>query len=135
MSQDPIHSRQTQLDHDRPFATVYGEAPYRYEQDGRQFDHRGLEVLTDEAGEDAAEHRSNTGNAGISQEARSSAAERMRRTRKRRRAGIIAVVSVEIRQEVVDWLVARNLISLEEMDDRKKLSTAIRRALEISCQT
>ena len=128
-------SRQTLLDRDRPFATVYGEAPYRYEQDGKKFDHQGVEILTDEVGEDAAKHQPRGNDAAVSQMPRSSAAERMRRTRERRRAGIIAVVSVEIRQQDLDKLVARNLISPEETDDREKIATAIRRALENWHQT
>lgn len=33
------------LDKSRPFAEVFGYAEYRYEQDGRQFDHFGNEVV------------------------------------------------------------------------------------------
>jgi hypothetical protein len=44
-------------------------------------------------------------------------------------------VSVEIRQQDLDKLVARNLISPEETDDREKIATAIRRALENWHQT
>lgn len=41
----PTPSTSVRLDWDRPYGTVYGDASkYRYEQDGRRFDHSGLEV-------------------------------------------------------------------------------------------
>jgi hypothetical protein len=130
-----MSTRRSELDQSRRYGVVHGECWYRSEQDGKKFDHQGLEILTDEVGEDAAKHQPRRNDAAVSQMPRSSAAERMRRTRERRRAGIIAVVSVEIRQQDLDKLVARNLISPEETDDREKIATAIRRALENWHQT
>ena len=122
--------QQPELDRSRSYGVVYGTAPYRYEQDGKKFDHQGLEILTDEVGEDAAKHQPRRNDAAVSQMPRSSAAERMRRTRERRRAGIIAVVSVEVKQQDVNRLVARNLISSDETGDREKIAAAVRRVLE-----
>jgi len=119
--------QRAKLDQSRSYSAVYGDASYSYKQDGKRFDHQGLEIISDEAEEGPARLEPK---AATRQQAPSSAAERMRRTRQRRRAGIVAVVSVEIRQEVVDWLVARNLISPEEIDDRKKIATAVSRVLE-----
>ncbi len=92
-----MSTRRSELDQSRRYGVVHGECWYRFEQDGKKFDHQGLEILTDEVGEDAAKHQPRRNDAAVSQMPRSSAAERMRRTRERRRAGIIAVVSVEIR--------------------------------------
>ncbi len=38
----------SKLDRKRPFGQVYGPANHAYEQDGKQYDHEGEEVLTDE---------------------------------------------------------------------------------------
>jgi ribosomal protein S25 len=122
MSPRPSH-----LDRSRSYASVHGDASYSYEQDGKQFDHQGLEILPEETGEVPARREPK---AAVRQQAPSSAAQRMRKTRQRRRAGIIAVVSVEIRQEVLDHLVARNMISRDEIGDRAKISTAIGRILD-----
>jgi len=127
--------QRAELDRSRSYASVHGDASYRYEQDGKQFDHQGFEILADEAKEHIAMRRPEGTDEAVSRDVRSSAAQRMRRTRQRRRAGIIAVVNVEIRQEVVDWLVARNLISLEEADDRNKIAAAVQRELEIWCRS
>lgn len=40
-------SERALLDRKRSFASVFGEAAYVYEQDGKRFDHSGLEVIPD----------------------------------------------------------------------------------------
>ena len=50
--------------------------------------------------------------------------------RERRRAGILAVVSVEVHKRDVDVLVARHLLTAEDGTDREKLASAVRRALD-----
>lgn len=53
----------------------------------------------------------------------------MQRSRDRRRAGIVAVVNVEITGEVAQGLVTRNLIREGDLRDRAKLAAAAREAL------
>jgi len=125
-----MSTRRSELDQSRRYGVVHGECWYRFEQDGKKFDHQGLEILTDEVGEDAAKHQPRRNDAAVSQMPRSSAAERMRRTRERRRAGIIAVVGVEITKRDVEQFVARNLLSRGDAHDREKIAIAVRRAME-----
>lgn len=37
------------LDRTRPYGEVFGDAPYRYEQGGKRFDHNGTEIAQDGA--------------------------------------------------------------------------------------
>ena len=54
----------------------------------------------------------------------------MRRTRQRRRAGIIVVRNIEITKKHIDVMVTRNLLSPAETGDQDKLTTAVLRALD-----
>ncbi len=130
LSHDPTPPCQSHLDRERPFATVYGEAWYRFEQDGKKFDHQGVEILTNDVGEDAAKQQPRKYDAAVSEKSRSAAAERMRRTRERRRVGIIVVVGVEITKRDVEQFVARNLLSRGDAHDREKIAIAVRRAVK-----
>ena len=129
-----MSTRRSELDQSRRYGVVHGECWYRSEQDGKKFGQQCVEILNGRMAEDVADHQSKNYPPAIKPMRRSAAAERMRRTRERRCAGIIALVSLEIRQQDLDRLVARYLISPDESDDRKKIATAIRRALENWCQ-
>jgi hypothetical protein len=118
------------LDCGRTFATVRGEAWCRFEQDGKKFGQQGVEILTNDVGDDAAKHQPKNYNAAVSKKSRSVAAERMRRTRERRRAGIIAVVGVEITKRDVEQFVGRNLLSRGDAHDREKIAIAVRQSKE-----
>ncbi len=117
------------LDHDRPYAAIYGGGPVRYEQDDRQFDHQGLEILPDVGTDRTTVDKSGGEAPHASERPRSPAAERMRRTRQRRRAGIVAVVNIEVTKEDIAQLVARNLLMPAEIGDQQKVALAVRRAL------
>ncbi len=117
------------LDHDRPFAAIYGGGPVRYEQDDRQFDHQGLEILPDVGTDRTTVDKSGGEAPHASERPRSPAAERMRRTRQRRRAGIIVVRDLEITRKHIDVLVARNLLMSAIFGDQQTVALAVRRAL------
>ncbi len=118
------------LDRDRPFGLVYGGGACRYEQDHKRFDHQGREILpavgTDQTASD--QYCGETPHA--SERPRSPAAERMRRTRERRRAGIVAVVNIEVTKEDIAQFVARNLLMPKEIGDQQQVASAARRALD-----
>ena len=124
------------LDTSRPYGKVYGDSAHRYEQDGRLFDHRGNE-LVDSGGEahgsdprsPVREHHPECPRAA------SLAALRMRRTRERRKAGIVAVVNIEVTDRVANHLVARNLLAEGQIGDRARLADAIRGVLNSWAQT
>src|SRR5215475_5931818 len=86
-----------QLDRSRSFGIVYGGADHRFEQDGLCFDAHGMEILSEEAttqirGQPEVER------ACVHPTA---AASRMRRSRARRRAGVVAVVHLEVTERDV----------------------------------
>ncbi len=121
--------RRISLDHNRPHGIIYGGGPARYEQDGKQFDHQGLEILpSGETGHTAANQFGGE-TPHPSERPRSAAADRMHRARQRRRAGIIVVRNIEITKKHIDEMVTRNLLSRAEIGDQDKLTTAVLRAL------
>ncbi len=121
--------RRISLDHNRPHGIIYGGGPARYEQDDRQFDHQGLEILPDVTVH-TADDQFGGETPHASERPRSPAAERMRRTRQRRRAGIVAVVNIEITKEDIAQFVARNLLMPKEIGDQQQVASAARRALD-----
>ena len=122
--------RRARLDHSRSFGVVYGGGPARYEQDDKRFDHQGLEILPDRGTDHTAGDKFGGENPHANERPRSPAAERMHRTRKRRRAGIIIVRNIEITKKHIGVLVARNFLSPAELCDQDKLATAVLRALD-----
>ncbi len=122
--------RRARLDHSRSFGVVYGGGPARYEQDDKRFDHQGLEILPDVGAVHTAVDKIGGETPHASERPRSPAAERMRRMRQRRRAGIIVVRDLEITRKHIDVLVARNFLSPAELCDQDKLATAVLRALD-----
>ncbi len=122
--------RRISLDHNRPHGLIYGGGPARYEQDGKQFDHQGLEILPDRGTDHTAGDKFGGETPHASERPRSPAAERMRRTRQRRRAGIVAVVNIEITKEDIAQFVARNLLMPKEIGDQQQVASAARRALD-----
>lgn len=122
--------RRARLDRDRPFALVYGGSACRYEQDHKRFDHQGLEILPDVGTDQTAGDQFGSETPHLSTGPRSAAAERMRRTRQRRRAGIVAVVNIEVTKEDIAQFVARNLMMPTEIGDQQQVASAVRRALD-----
>ena len=122
--------RRALLDHNRPHGLIYGGGPARYEQDGKQFDHQGLEILPDVGTDHAAADKSGGENPQPSKRPRSAAAERMHRARQRRRSGIIVVRDLEITKKHIDVMITRNLLARAEIGDQEKLASAVRRALD-----
>ncbi len=118
------------LDHSRSFGVVYGGGACRYEQDGKPFDHRGIEIISTERPSEATTWQPPGGTVACAEDPISPATVRMRRSRERRRAGILAVVRVEVHKRDVDVLVARHLLKAEDGTDREKLASAVRRALD-----
>ncbi len=121
--------RRISLDHNRPHGVIYGGGHARFEQDGRQFDHQGLEILPDVGTDHTAADQFGGETPRVSERPRSAAAARMRRTRQRRREGIAAVVSVEVHRRIVEEIVARHLLSPSRSSDRAEISAAVLRAL------
>ncbi len=122
--------RRISLDHNRPHGIISGGGPARYEQDGKQFDHQGLEILPDRGADHTAGDKFGGETPHASERPRSPAAERMRRTRQRRRAGIVVVRNIEITKKHIGVLVARNFLSPAETGDQQKVAIAVRRALD-----
>ncbi len=122
--------RRISLDHNRPHGLIYGGGPARYEQDGKQFDHQGLEILPDVGTDQTADNQFGGDTPHASERPRSPAAERMHRTRKRRRAGIIIVRNIEITKKHIDVMITRNLLAPAEICDQQKVASAVRRALD-----
>ncbi len=122
--------RRSLLDHSRSFGVVYGGGPARYEQDGKQFDHQGLEILPDVATAHTEVAKFGGETPHPSKRPRSAAAERMHRTRQRRRVGIIVVRNIEITKKHIDVMITRNLLSRAEIGDQQKVASAVRRALD-----
>jgi len=122
--------RRARLDHSRSFGIIYGGGACRYEQDRKQFDHRGIEIISAATTGEAAAWQPPGGTVARAEDPISPATVRMRRSRERRRAGILAVVSVEVHKRDVDVLVARHLLTAEDGTDREKLASAVRRALD-----
>jgi hypothetical protein len=61
----------------------------------------------------------------------SSAAERMRRYRERRRRGL-SCIKVQLRQSEVDALIACRLLEPAEREDRRALTAALHRYLDLN---
>jgi len=114
----------TKLDRSRSFGTVYGGGSVRYEQDNRQFDHQGHQILPDAQRDDLSNGADSASTAG------SAAAERMRRTRERRKRGVVAVVPLEVTTEDISKFVTRNLLPKEKADDRLVIAAAVRKVLD-----
>ncbi len=127
--------RRSLLDHSRSFGVVYGGGPVRYEQDGKQFDHQGLEILPDFGTDGNAGDQSVSEAPHPSKSPRSAAAERMHRARRRRRAGIIVVCNLEITKNHIEVMVTRNLLSPSETGDQQKVANAVRRVINVWCKT
>ncbi len=121
--------RRARLDHSRSFGIVYGGGACRYEQDDKRFNHQGLEILPDAGTDQTASDQFGGETPHASERPRSPAAERMHRTRKRRRAGIIIVRNIEITKKHIGVLVARNLLMPVKISDQQKVALAVRRAL------
>ncbi len=121
--------RRARLDHSRSFGVVYGGGVCRYEQDGKQFDHRGMEINSPAKTGEATAWQPPGDTVARAEAPISPATERMRRTRQRRREGIAAVVSVEVHKRLVEELVARHLLSPSRSGDRAEISAAVLRAL------
>ncbi len=122
--------RRATLDRNRPYGIVYGAGPVRFEQDHKKFDHNGFEILPDGGTDHTADDQFGGETPHASERPRSPAAERMRRTRQRRRAGIVAVVNIEITKEDIAQFVARNLLMPKEIGDQQQVASAARRALD-----
>ena len=122
--------RRATLDRNRPYGIVYGAGPVRFEQDHKKFDHKGFEILPDGGNDHTADDQFGGETPHASERPRSPAAERMRRTRQRRRAGIVAVVNIEITKEDIAQFVARNLLMPKEIGDQQQVASAVRRALD-----
>ncbi len=122
--------RRARLDHSRSFGVVYGGGACRYEQDHKRFDHQGLEILPDVGTDRTTVDKSGGEAPHASERPRSPAAERMRRTRQRRHAGIIVVRDLEITRKHIDVLVARNILMPAKIGDQQKVASAVRRALD-----
>jgi hypothetical protein len=117
--------KEFRLDRSRPYGTVYGYANHRFEQDGLCFDAHGNEILPDTG----REQTQPTADVRPTSAQSSSAAVRMRRSRERRRKGVVAIVHLEVTEQDVTALVTRNLLSSETGADRAELCRAIRTAL------
>ncbi len=117
------------LDQSRSFGVIYGRGACRYEQDGKTFDHRGIEIISTERSSEAPTGQPLSDTVACAEAPISPATERMRRTRQRRREGIAAVVSVEVHRRIVEELVARHLLSPSRSSDRAEISAAVLRAL------
>ena len=113
------------LDFKRPHAIVYGDAPHSYEQDGHCFDAAGRLIRPTESTRSA----SNQAAPPVVSSRLKSAAERMRRSRQRRRNGIVAVIPVEISGRDVSQLLARKLLTNDSSGNRAAIAQAIRRLL------
>jgi len=113
------------LDRSQPFGVVYGNSAYRFEQNGLRFDAQGTEILSKRA----ANETQKGFDAHPVLVRPTSAAARMRRSRERRRAGVVAVVNLEVTEQDVTALITRNLLRKETCADRAELSRAIRAAL------
>ena len=122
--------RRILLDHNRPHGLIYGGGPARYEQDGKQFDHQGLEILPDFGTDGNAGDQSVSEASHPSKRPRSAAAERMHRARQRRRSGIIVVRDLEITRKHIDVMITRNLLMPAEIGDQQQVANAVRRALD-----
>ncbi len=121
--------RRARLDHSRSFGKIYGGGACRYEQDRKQFDHRGIEIISAATTGEAAAWQPPGSTVARAEDPISPATERMRRTRERRREGIAAVVSVEVHRRIVEELVARHLLSPSRSSNRAEISAAVLRAL------
>ncbi len=120
--------RQARLDRSRSFGTVHGSSRVRYEQDHKHFDHAGVEILED-GSEPTPPPASRTASSPATKPSRSvkapsPAARRMRRTRARRRAGMM-VVKLEISRQVIDHLIEHAGLERDDANDREKLAGAI----------
>ncbi len=82
--------RRSLLDRNRPFGVVYGAGPLRYEQDHKQFDHRGIEIISTATTGKATVWQPPGGTVARAEDPISPATARMRRTRERRRANACA---------------------------------------------
>ena len=119
-----MSNAKTKLDRSRSFGIVYGGGPIRYEQDHKQFDHQGRQISPEAQRDDLSNGLDSTSTAG------SAAAERMRRTRERRKRGVVTIVPLEIMAADISTFVARNLLPKQKADDRLVVAAAIRKALD-----
>ncbi len=118
------------LDHSRSYGVVYGGGHARFEQDGRQFDHQGFEILPDVGTDHTAGDQFGGATPHSSKRPRSAAAERMHRARQRRHSGIIVVRDLEITKKHIDVMITRNLLAPAEICDQQKVARAVRRAID-----
>ena len=118
------------LDESRSFGIVYGGGACRYQQDGKPFDLRGIEIISAETTGEATAEQSHGDTVVSAAHQVSAATVRMRRTRRRKRAGIIVVRDLEITKKHIDVLVARNLLTPAKIGDQQKVALAVRRALD-----
>ena len=123
-----MDQRRARLDHSRSFGIIYGGGACRYEQDRKQFDHRGIEIISAATTGEAAAWQPPGGTVARAEDPISPATVRMRRTRQRKRAGIIVVRNLEITKKHIDEMVTRNILSPAETGDQHKLAIAVRRA-------
>lgn len=121
--------RRAKLDRGHSFGTVHGASRVCYEQDHKQFDHTGLEILPDDGSEPTPPPASRTASSPETKPSRtdgalSQAARRMRRSRSRRRAGVM-VVNIEITRRVIDQLIEHAGLEGNDANDREKVAGAI----------
>ena len=125
-----MRRRRATLDRNRPYGIVYGAGPVRFEQDHKKFDHNGFEILPDVGTDHTAANQFGGETRRVSERPRSAAAARMRRTRQRRRAGIIVVCDLEITRKHIDVMITRNLLMPAGIGDQQQVASAVRRALD-----
>ena len=73
--------RRARLDHSRSFGVVYDGGACRYEQDHKQFDHRGIEIISTATTGKATVWQPPGGTVARAEDPISPATTRMRRTR------------------------------------------------------
>lgn len=121
--------RRAHLDRSRTFGTVHGSSRARYEQDHKHFDHTGLEILPKDGSQPIPPAASRGPSSPATTPSRtdgalSQAARRMRRSRARRRAGMM-VVKLEISHQVIDHLIEHAGLEGNDANDREKVAGAI----------